>query len=82
MGLTEKKIKVYRIAVDMLAKLLLTLALIVAFFIVLYFLINAQGATDIGKFGALEAVLASTFYLVVRHHFPTKKDKADESAEE
>lgn len=75
MALNEDQVAVYKILCDMLAKLLITIALIVAFFIVLNCLIKSTTELDVYKFGALETLLAGSFYVVVRHHFPSEEKK-------
>ncbi|HCT29456.1 MAG TPA: hypothetical protein DIW31_01690 [Bacteroidales bacterium] len=70
--LTKEKIQVYQIVFSMFIQLLLVLAGIVAFFIVLYNILNEPDNYTKMIYGALDTMLGSTIYLVYRHYFPVK----------
>jgi hypothetical protein len=78
MALNEKKVQVYNAITNMICKLLITLVLIGAFIYVLVYLVQAKDPTDIWKLGAIEAALAGSFYVVVKHHFPDPSKEAEE----
>jgi len=71
--LTKEKMEVYEIAFAMVMKLILILAGLVAFFIVLYFIITEKDNTSKMVYGVLDLLLGGTIYLVYRHYFPDKK---------
>lgn len=72
-GLTPDKVKVYELLGNVIMKLLLVIATIVAFFIVLFYLINAKEGTEIAKYGVIDGVLGGVVVGVWRHYFPSKK---------
>ncbi len=73
--LTKERVQVYEIIFTMFIKLLLVIAGLVAFFIVLYFLITANNNTERIIYGCFDTILGGTIFLVYRHYFPDKKLK-------
>lgn len=71
--LTKAKVQVYEIIFTMLIKFILVIAGLVAFFIVLYFLIKTDDNTTRIIYGCFDTILGGTIFLVYRHYFPDKK---------
>lgn len=71
--LTKAKVQVYEIVFTMLIKLLLVVAGLVAFFIVLYYLLKTEDNTARVIYGCFEIILSGTIFLVYRHYFPDKQ---------
>lgn len=69
----ENKAKVYETIGNLIMKFMFSIAAIVAFFIVLGYLINAETQFDAIKFGAIETVLAGSVFLAFKHFFPTNE---------
>lgn len=64
--------EVYEIAFAMFIKFILVVAGLVAFFIVLAFLINTNNNETKIIYGCLDLLLGGIIYLVYRHYFPDK----------
>lgn len=71
--ITKEKMEVYEIAFAMFIKFILVIAGLVAFFIVLAFLINTKDNEAKVIYGCLDLLLGGSIYLVYRHYFPDKK---------
>ena len=71
--LTKARVQVYEIIFTMAIKLILVIAGLVAFFIVLYFLIKTDDNTTRIIYGFFDTLLGGTIFLVYRHYFPDKK---------
>jgi len=71
--LTKEKMEIYEIAFAMFMKFILIIAGLVAFFIVLYFIITEKDNTTKMVYGALDLLLGGSIYLVYRHYFPDQK---------
>lgn len=71
--LTREKVQVYEIVFTMFIKLLLVLAGLVAFFIVLYFMLKMKTNEEKLIFGVFDIILGGTIFLVYKHYFPEKK---------
>jgi hypothetical protein len=71
--LDKNKAKVYEIIGNLIMKFLLTGSVIVAFFMVLVKLLDAETLFDAAKYTAIEAFLAGTVYVAFKHFFPPKK---------
>ncbi|WP_077417831.1 hypothetical protein [Chryseobacterium sp. JV274] len=72
--LTDKKMKVYEAGFNMLMKFILIVVGIIAFFIVLFKMLNTDSDDALKIYGAFEAMLGGTLYMAYRHYFPSKKD--------
>lgn len=70
--LTRDKVKIYDLLTNIFLRIILTICSIVAFFIVLYYLISAQSTFEAVKFGLIEIFLGSTVFLVWRYYFKVK----------
>ena len=71
--LTKARVQVYEIIFTMAIKLILVIAGLVAFFIVLYFLIKTDDNTTRIIYGFFDTLLGGPIFLVYRHYFPDKK---------
>lgn len=76
MPLTRDQAKTWDILVNIFIKLLVALACIVAFFIILYFIITADDNTAAWRLTILDGILGSTMFVVVGHYFPAFKRAA------
>lgn len=70
--LNDDQIKVFQAIFYMAMQLVLIIAALVAFFIVLPKLLASHNGFDLGKYGAIEAVLSGTLYKAYWHYFPNK----------
>lgn len=70
MALDENKAKVYEIIFNMILKAFLCLAAVVAFFIVLFKLLDAKTTFDSWKYGLIETFLTCCIFLPFQHYFP------------
>jgi hypothetical protein len=68
-GIDESKAKVYVILGNLIIKFLLSIAAIVAFFIVLYKYMDTKNSFDAIKYGAIEVLLGGSVFLAFRHYF-------------
>ena len=71
--LTKEKIQVYEIIFTMFIKLILVVAGLVAFFIVLFYLVKTDDKISKIVYGCFNTILGGTIFLVYRHYFPDKK---------
>jgi len=70
--LTKEKMEVYEIVFAMVMKFILIIAGLVAFFIVLYFIITEKDNISKTIYGFLDLILGGSIYLVYKHYFPDK----------
>jgi hypothetical protein len=70
--LTKEKVQVYEIVFNMFIKFVLVVVGIVAFFIILKFVLTEENPFSKGIYGVLDVMLGGTFYLVYKHYFPKK----------
>lgn len=70
--LDERKVKIYDLLSNVFIRFIYAIASLVAFFIVLYFLLTAQNDFDLKKYGIIEAFLAATVFLVWKYYFKKK----------
>src|ERR1051326_251066 len=68
--MTEDQAKVFAILADVLLKFILGISAAVAFFIVLFYLLNAKSAAQAWPLSFLETFLTGTLYIVFKHYFP------------
>lgn len=73
--LDASKVKVYDLFSMVIIRFLFALSSIIAFFIVLAFLITAKDGTEITKFGVIETLLTSINIYVLNHYFGKKNGK-------
>lgn len=69
-SITEEQVRVYEVLFNMAMKGLLVIAGLVAFFIVLYFVITDKDSTNKIIFGGLDLILGGSTYKVYHHYFP------------
>lgn len=80
MELSDDNIKVYQIIINMRLKILVTICILVGFFVVLIFVCCAKTWQDRSVFGVLDAILGYTMYPLTKHFFPAlKESKASEN---
>lgn len=72
--LTKQKMQIYEVGFTMIIKLILVIAGLVAFFIILFHLINEKDNTTKIIYGCFDTLLGGSIYLVYRHYFPEKKE--------
>lgn len=75
--LTKETVQVYRILFNMGMQLLLTIVGIIAFFLTLFKLFDAQTVFDSTKYGLIEFLLGGTLFVCYKHFFPTVFSKAE-----
>lgn len=75
---TEEQLRVYKGLLDMLLKFLWFLAMGVAFFIILNFMITTEGWENKAVFGALDSVLVYTIVPITKNLFPAIKEAIKE----
>lgn len=73
--LDAAKVKVYDLFSMVIIRFLFALSSIIAFFIVLAYLIRAKGGAEITKFGVIETLLTSINIYVLNHYFGKKNGK-------
>ncbi|MDC8104712.1 hypothetical protein MTQ00_09185 [Chryseobacterium sp. B21-037] len=66
--------KVYEAGFNMLMKFILIVVGIVAFFIVLFKMLNSNSDEALKIYGAFELLLGGTLYMAYKHYFPSKKE--------
>ena len=71
--ITKEKMQVYEIAFAMFIKFLLVIAGLVAFFIVLVYLIKTENNVTKSIYGFFELLLGGSIFVVYRHYFPNNK---------
>lgn len=69
-NLDERKVKLWGEVIGIIWKSIFSIAILIAFFIVLSYFIKAQTTFDAAKYGAIEAFLCGTVYLAFKHYFP------------
>lgn len=72
--LTKEKMLIYEIIFNMFIKLLLVVSGLIAFFVVLYFLITTDKTESKMIYGGINLLLTGTIYVVYRHYFPKKRN--------
>jgi len=73
LAITKTKIKIYQLLADIIIKFVLAIVAVIAFIIVLIYLLkptNPPLAT--ATLGLFEALLTATLYKVYTHYFPKK----------
>ena len=76
MPLTREQAKAWDTLVNMLIKIIVAISVIVAFFIILYYVINPKSEGSAWRLTILEAILGGTMFVVVGHYFPAFKAAA------
>ena len=69
----KENIFVWEALSNMLIKIVLTIVSIIAYFIILYYIINSKSLEERLTFGALDSMLTFTYYKIVNHYFPAIK---------
>lgn len=73
-GITKQKMLIYEIAFTMFIKFILVIAGLVAFFIILFQLINEKDNISKLIYGGFELLLGGSIFLVYKHYFPNKAE--------
>jgi hypothetical protein len=73
MPITRDQAKSWDILLNIFIKLLVALSVIVAFFIILHFILNASDNQAAWRLTLLDGILGSTMFIVVSHYFPAFK---------
>ncbi|MGB8194941.1 MAG: hypothetical protein WCF67_23600 [Chitinophagaceae bacterium] len=73
MAITEDQLKVYEVLTNLALKVVVTICILIAFFIILRFVISAKTWEDRAVFAALDGILGGTMFVLVRHFFPAIK---------
>lgn len=71
--MNNEQIAVWETMANIGIKLLLAISSIVAFFIVLYHIINAKAPLQAWTLTALDSMLSFTNYKIISHYFPAIK---------
>lgn len=71
-GITGDKLKVYECIFAMAMQFILIVACLIAFFVILYFIIHEPEVGSKLLYGFLEILLSGTVFVVYRHYFPSK----------
>lgn len=71
--LTPERMQIYEIAFAMCIKFILVVAGLIAFFIVLYYLVNEKDNTSKMIYMGFNTILGGSIFIVYRHYFPNKK---------
>ena len=70
---SKDRVEVYEIIFGMAMKLLLAVAGLIAFFIILYFVITEKDNVTKAIYAFFDLMLGGSIYLVYKHYFPSKK---------
>jgi hypothetical protein len=70
----DDKIRVLQAINNMRLKTLVTISILVAFFVILAFVCFAKTWEDRAVFGALDGILGGTMYPLTNHFFPAYKE--------
>ena len=68
--LDEEKIRSIKELTNIILKIILVASSLVAFFIILYFKINATPTIGKAQGVCLEACISGTLFMIIRHFFP------------
>jgi hypothetical protein len=69
----NRKAAVYKILADIFIKVLLSIAVVIAFFVVLVNLLNPKNNYTAISLGTVETILSWTLFRVFNFYFPGKK---------
>ncbi len=73
MTITDEKIKIYKLLADIIIKFVLSISILVAFFIILFNVLKPSNpAITKLTLGFIDLILAGTLYKVYTHYFPKK----------
>ena len=70
----DDQIRVYHAIYNMRLKALVTICILIGFFIILFFVCCAKTLADRAVFAALDSILAGTMYPMTKHFFPAIKE--------
>lgn len=73
--ITKEKARIYLMLHTMIIKTLLVLVGLGSFLWVLYFLIHAETAFDLSKFGSLDVLIGYSTLRVYKYYFKLPEDK-------
>ncbi len=70
--LTKERMQIYEIGFAMIIKFILVVAGLIAFFIVLNYLIHEKDNTAKVIYGCFDTLLGGSIFVVYKHYFPNK----------
>ena len=70
--MTNKDVRLLAAFVRLVWQSVFSAAVLIAFFVVLYYLINASSTFEVLKYGSIQVFLAGTVYLVFKFYFPAR----------
>lgn len=70
--LTNRQMQVYETGFNMGIRLILVIAVIIAFFMILIKILNSEPSKMSIVYLAVEGLLVGTLYVVYKHYFPSK----------